>query len=330
MPKTLGLVADPVVVAETVERTGPDVADRLRGDWHVRTDEQTFAAGQELRELSERAEQLADEHGWDAVIGLTDLPMVVDGETVLADVSPAERVAVLSVPALGPLMLRRRLRRAVVRVAEALESGGDHRVIRIGRGAHVRLVLGMVAANHPLRLIRHLTSAGAAAFATTAIALMNSSVWLLSDRLAPPRMVVALLLSIVIMVGWLIVRYELWEPADDDDEEDSILPAGRKRAALFNAATVLTLATGVIALYALLFVVALASAALVIVGSALASTLGHGVGAGDYLRLALFATSIGVVGGALGSGFESQDAVRRVAFGVRERHRREEASADPG
>ncbi|HST38847.1 MAG TPA: hypothetical protein VLK58_05035 [Conexibacter sp.] len=69
MPKTLGLVADPVVVAETVERTVPDVSARLRGDWHVHVDEQTFAAGQELRELSQRAEQLADEHGWDAVIG---------------------------------------------------------------------------------------------------------------------------------------------------------------------------------------------------------------------------------------------------------------------
>ena len=64
MPKTLGLVADPVVVAETVERTGPDVAARLRGDWHVRTDEQTFAAGQELRELSRRVKALAEEHGW--------------------------------------------------------------------------------------------------------------------------------------------------------------------------------------------------------------------------------------------------------------------------
>jgi len=38
----------------------------------------------------------------------------------------------------------------------------------------------------------------------------------------------------------------------------------------------------------------------------------------------------GLIGGALGSGFESQDAVRRVAFGVRERHRREEADAEPG
>jgi signal transduction histidine kinase len=201
-------------------------------------------------------------------------------------------------------------------------------VIRIGCG-HVRLVLGMVAANHPLRLMRNLTSAGAAALGTTAIALMNSSVWLLADHLAPPRMAAALLLSIAIMVGWLIVRYDLWERADDDEEE-GILPAGRKRAALFNAATVLTLAAGVIALYALLLAVALASAALVIVDSAFASTLGHGVGAGDYLALAVFATSIGLVGGALGSGFESQDAVRRVAFGVRERHRREEAHAERG
>jgi hypothetical protein len=328
MPKTLGLVADPVVVAETVERTGPDVAARLRGDWHVRTDEQTFAAGQELRELSQRAEKLADEHGWDAVIGLTDLPIVVDGQMVLADVSPAERVAVLSVPALGPLMLRRRLRRAVVRVAEALEDGGDRRVIRIGRGGHVRLVLGMVAANHPVRLIRNLTSAGAAALATTAIALMNSSVWLVTDHLALPRLLAALLLSITIMVGWLIVHYDLWEAADEEDED--ILPAGRKRAALFNAATVLTLAAGVLALYALLLVVALASAALVLADGAFASGLGHGVGAGDYVRLAVFATAIGLVGGALGSGFESQDAVRRVAFGVRERHRREETHAEPG
>jgi hypothetical protein len=54
------------------------------------------------------------------------------------------------------------------------------------------------------------------------------------------------------------------------------------------------------------------------------------VGAGDYVRLAVFATAIGLVGGALGSGFESQDAVRRVAFGVRERHRRGEAHAEPG
>lgn len=328
MPKTLGLVADPVVVAETVERTAADIAARLRGDWHVRVDEQTFAAGQELRELSQRAEQLADEHGWDAVIGLTDLPIVVDGEIVLADVSPSERVAVLSVPALGPLPLRRRLRHSIVRLAEALESGDDRRVIRISRGGHARLLLGMVAANHPVRLIRNLTSAGAAALATTAIALMNSTVWQLSDRLAPPRMVAVLLLSVAIMVGWLIVHYDLWEAADD--EEEGILPAGRKRAALFNAATVLTLAAGVIALYALLLAVALASAALVIEGSVFASNLGHGVSASDYLELAVFATSIGIVGGALGSGFESQDAVRRVAFGVRERHRREKAPAKPG
>ena len=315
MPKTLGLVADPVVVAETVDQIGPAVAARLRGDWHVRTDEQTFAAGQELSELSQRAEELADEHGWDAVIGLTDLPIVVDGRIVVADLSPVERVAVLSVPALGPLTLGRRVRSAVVRVAAALEDGDHRRVVPIDRGGHARLVLGMVAANHPVRLVRHLTSAGAAALATTAIALMNSNVWQLSDRLAPARVAVAVLLSIAIMVGWLIVRHGLWEPVDD--AEQGILPPGRKRAALFNAATVLTLAAGVIALYGLLLVVALASAALVIAGSVFASILGHPVGVGDYIALVVFATAIGIVGGALGSGFESQDAVRRVAFGVR-------------
>jgi hypothetical protein len=186
----------------------------------------------------------------------------------------------------------------------------------------------MVVANNPLALVGQLTGAGAAALATTAIALINSNVWLLSDRLSPLRMAAALLLAIAIMVGWLIVQHGLWEWAND--EEQGILPAGRKRAALFNTATVLTLAAGVIALYVLLFAVALASAALVIVPSALGSNLGHGVGVGDYVALAVFATSIGLVGGALGSGFETQDAVRRVAFGVRERHRRDEAPAESG
>ena len=283
-----------------MERTSPDVAARLRGHWHIRMDEQTFAAGQELRELSRRAKELAEEHGWNAVIGLTDLPIVVDGETVLADVSPGERVAVLSVPALGPLMLRRRLRRAIVGVAEALEGGGERRVMRIDRGGP-RLVLGMVAANHPVRLIRHLTSAGAAALATTAIARMNSNVWLLSDRLAPSRIAAALLLSIAIMVSRLIVHYGLWEQGDEQGE--GILPAGHKRAVLFNAATVLTLSAGVIAFYGLLLAVAQASAALVIQDGVFGSVLGHAVAVGDYVGLAGFATSIG----ALGSGFESRE-----------------------
>ena len=85
-----------------------------------------------------------------------------------------------------------------------------------------------------------------------------------------------------------------------------------------------------IALYVLLLAVALASAALVIVSSVFASTLGHPVGVSDYLELVVFATAIGIVGGALGSGFESRDAVRRVAFGVRERHRRDEAPEEAG
>ena len=59
------------------------------------------------------------------------------------------------------------------------------------------------------------------------------------------------------------------------------------------AATLLTLAAGVIALYVLLLVVALASAALVIEGGVFASTLGHPVGVGDYLGLVVFATAIG-------------------------------------
>ena len=52
------------------------------------------------------------------------------------------------------------------------------------------------------------------------------------------------------MVSRLIVHHGLWEQGDEQGE--GILPAGHKRAVLFNAATVLTLSAGVIAFYGLL------------------------------------------------------------------------------
>jgi hypothetical protein len=44
----------------------------------------------------------------------------------------------------------------------------------------------------------------------------------------------------------------------------------------------------------------------------------HPVGAGEYLRLAWLASSLATVGGALGSGLESDAVVRTATYGSRE------------
>lgn len=87
--------------------------------------------------------------------------------------------------------------------------------------------------------------------------------------------------------------------------------------------TVITLFLGVAYMHVLLFGTVLAGAATVISPDYLQQTLGHPVDAGDYLTLAWLATSMGLVAGALGSGLETEHAVRRATYSRRQRERHE-------
>ena len=55
----------------------------------------------------------------------------------------------------------------------------------------------------------------------------------------------------------------------------------------------------------------------------LARTLQHPVTVWDFMEVAWMTTSATLIGGALGSGFESKDDILRAAYGQRERHRRQ-------
>ena len=71
-------------------------------------------------EIVGAARQLLLARAWDLVVVLTDLPLTVVRRPVVAHASPMHGVAVLSVPALGTLAVRRRLRDAVLRLIGAL------------------------------------------------------------------------------------------------------------------------------------------------------------------------------------------------------------------
>jgi hypothetical protein len=62
--------------------------------------------------------------------------------------------------------------------------------------------------------------------------------------------------------------------------------------------------------------------------SVLGSSLGRPPTLGDHLVLAWLATGLATIAGALGSGLDSEDAVRRAAYGYRERQRRDEIGQD--
>ena len=86
---------------------------------------------------------------------------------------------------------------------------------------------------------------------------------------------------------------------------------------LFNIATTATVVIGVAAFYAALFVLSLLAGLLLVVPSLLADAISRPVTFGDYVEVAWLTASLATVGGALGAGLESDEAVRRAAYTYR-------------
>jgi hypothetical protein len=121
--------------------------------------------------------------------------------------------------------------------------------------------------------------------------------------------------AIIAMAAWLLYYNKLWDR-----------PRGhqpREKAVLYNASTVLTLLIGVSCMYVILFVLALLAAAVSIASGYLQSQLGQPATVGRYLTIAWLCSSVCIVAGALGSSFESEDAVRKATYSRREQERQE-------
>jgi hypothetical protein len=83
---------------------------------------------------------------------------------------------------------------------------------------------------------------------------------------------------------------------------------------LFNVATAATVLIGIATLYLALFLLVFAIAELLLSPDAVAAGLRHSAGTADYVTLAWFTASLATVGGALGAGLESDEAVREAAY----------------
>jgi hypothetical protein len=120
----------------------------------------------------------------------------------------------------------------------------------------------------------------------------------------------------------LVIDAELW------DQPDNSSSAARDRARLYNTSTLVTLTAGVIICYAALYVINLAWALFVLDPSVLSGYLHTHLGYGDLLMIVWFVASAATVGGALGSGLESDEAIRAAAYSKREEERRNRLAND--
>jgi len=318
----VGIVADPAAPTE-IARGMTDLSPPDGSDvWDITVVSEPFTSGSEDVETAvRRLQDQALHQQWDCVVGLTELPLHDDdGRHLLFETDPERRTAVLSLPALGGLRMRTRARRAVrSQVSDMTDPNmtDERRVALPHGGGRWRLLVGMVLANRPWLLVPGLKSALVAALATGAVATINSTVWLLAGSLSWWRLVVATIASVALVVAWLVIDGELWDRPDDDS------PQARERSRLYNLSTLVTLVVGVLICYVALYVVNLAWAFFVLDPAVMGGYLNVSLGYGDLLVLAWFVASAATVGGGLGSGLESDEAIRAATYSKREEDRRD-------
>jgi hypothetical protein len=342
MPATveLGIVSAPGASLEHAEQLADDLPPALGSrlgdyEWRVSVHEadpaEPSADTDELFGALRR--RLVDER-WELAVGLTELPLRSRRQPVTAQANPQYGVGLVSLPALGGVKVRERLRDAAERVVEGI-VGGDARVgelaaplgeararedgtIRFVGAAlrgNLRLLAGTVRANQPATVIMRLSRALTGSLGTGAFALASSNVWMLADGTTWRRLVLLAVLSTLATVVALILAHGLWERTDD--------PRARERVVLFNLATAITIGIGVVFLYAGLFLVTITAALALIPPDVLEQQLKHGIDAGDYVQLAWLVTTLATIGGALGSLVESDLSVRNAAQRSTEAERRE-------
>jgi hypothetical protein len=324
MTTKIGLVADPAAptkIARGMSNLAPPGGDDRRG-WAIEVVSEPFTVGSEGVDTAvERLGDHARRHEWDLVVGLTELPLRdADGRYLLVETDRERQAAVLSLPALGGLRMHARARhvvRALVSGMTDTTSRDEHRVPLPRLSGRWRVLSGMVLANRPWLLVPLLKSALVAALATGAIATVNSTAWLLANSLSGWRLVVATMASITLVVGWLVIDGELWDRPEDNSAQ------ARDRSRLYNTSTLVTLTTGELICYLALYVVNLTWALFVLDPAVTGSYLHRSLGYGDLFVLAWFVASAATVGGALGTGLESDAAIRAAAYSKREEERRE-------
>ena len=178
----------------------------------------------------------------------------------------------------------------------------------------------MTRANRPGQLVKVLSSCLATGVATGGFGIFYGSVWEMSYLIATWRQVMITVLSISLLTFWLIYKNGLWNSRSYKKSLDSVAAWRARMDNLATAATVLISATGV---YALLFLTMLLVSEAVVPIQFFENKVHAHISFIDYLKLAWFSASLGTLGGALGSSFDTDESVREATYNRRELRRRQ-------
>lgn len=117
--------------------------------------------------------------------------------------------------------------------------------------------------------------------------------------LEPWRLAAGTFAAVAVLAVWLVAGHGLWGQG----------PEPKQLGTLLYTATLLTVVSWVLMFHGALFVLNLTAAALIIPPHYFAEVVGRPVDWTDYLRVAVMASGMGTVAGAVGSGLEGKSVV---------------------
>ncbi|WP_164667322.1 hypothetical protein [Virgibacillus doumboii] len=348
------------IASKLVKKLPVKFSENIDSDisWEVEVvpDQLTGAAGTS-DEIINRAADLKYEYGWNYAVCLTDLPIFSKKEVVLGHVDDDKGVAQVSIPAFGAFPMKKRVDKSIIQMVSELyyrvnghgkvlndniaeknnrhllksefrlspirkihpiekkENTDVHFIVMPRVHGRIRLLSGMSYANRPWTIIPAFKSVVAIAFATGAYGLVFTTLWNISVAYGYMRFIVMMLAAVAGMIIWIIFAHNLWEKPSGKSK--------RKLRMLYNAATIVTLSTAVIVYYVMLFLLFLVAVAFFVPPELFAEVVGlkEKVSFKHYLQLTWLVTSVATVAGAIGSGLEDENAVRKIMYGYRQHQR---------
>lgn len=335
----VGLVPSPVHCEHLVSVIKDDLPgilrDKISNDvtWRVEAETDPLTGTRvNIDDLLQDVDERKERAGWTYAIAVSDLPVRYNNHIVLAEGRTSQNIAMLSVVAMGAVRVTSRIPDHIVALLKDMgaENDGNGLSEDAGSRAHSaatdtdidinyaasqwlgvpRLLAGMVYANRPGRLFPSFKTTIAAAFAAGGYGLAFTTLWQLGSVYGYLRLITLMLIAMTVLVGWIILTHGLWESGRAE--------VSRFDRSLYNAATIATIASGVVFAYIIVFVLLLLAAVVYIPTSMLESTIGQTPTPITYVRVAWVTSSVATIAGAIGAGLENSEAVRNATFGWRQ------------
>ncbi|MGO2833073.1 MAG: hypothetical protein ACTIBX_03070 [Staphylococcus saprophyticus] len=350
---TVGLIPSPDMPHKIINKIYTDLPNEIRhhtggnDEWHIEKHIVSIVGTAEhMDKAMDITTNMKKQKAWDYAICITDLPNLSNNKTVVCDIDLTNNIALISLPALGAINLKQKLRNFISFVIQYMHSNGsDNNLLNSQHFKltkfttvtpneedknknHLRiiststfigwlhLISGMTFANEPWSTIFDFKKIISVSFATGTYISIFSTPWDISLDYDYWRFILLMFMSIFGMVGWLIYSYNLWERKNPKTQ--------KLYRYIYNFTTLTTLTVITLFNFITLFLLLTISTLLFVPPELFSNWTSLGSKQPtliNYINLIWFITSLGILAGAMGSTVENDDKIKRATYSFRQYYR---------